>query len=126
MTADVCVGVAAVAGRQGYKEWFARTDVHEQVRVIGHTEVGAAVAKTGRGVVSVCVYEYMRVLSPKMPHTRGQPTMWIRLSWTLNGGGNSAMNSKIRASSERSSSMVHIDNVPAHSEESEPGGKSVD
>jgi hypothetical protein len=31
------------------REWFARADVHEQVRVIGHTEVGAAVAKTSVG-----------------------------------------------------------------------------
>jgi hypothetical protein len=69
------------------------------------------------------------VLSPKMPHTRGQPTMWIRLSWTLNGGGNAAMNSENRASSERSkrsSSTVRDSDVPVHSEESEPGGKSVD
>jgi hypothetical protein len=48
-TADVRVGVATVAGCQRDREWFARVDIHEQVRVIGHTEVGAAVAKTGAG-----------------------------------------------------------------------------
>ena len=56
MTADVCVGVAAVAGRQRDREWFARSDVHEQVRVICHTEDGAAFAKTSAGwCLCVCV-----------------------------------------------------------------------
>ena len=50
------MGVVAVAGRQRDREWFARADVHEQVWVIGHTEVGAAVAKTSVGWrVCVCV-----------------------------------------------------------------------
>ena len=48
-TANVSVGVAAVAGRQRDRKWFARADIHEQVRVICHTEVGAAVAKTSVG-----------------------------------------------------------------------------
>ena len=56
MTADVCVGVAAIAGCQRDREWFARSDIHEQIRVIGHTEVGAAVAKTSAGWrLRVCV-----------------------------------------------------------------------
>jgi hypothetical protein len=40
MTADVCVGVAAVAGCQRDREWFARADIHPV-----------------RGVVALCVYE---------------------------------------------------------------------
>jgi hypothetical protein len=82
--------------------------------------------KPWRGLSSVGVYKQTRVLSPKIPHTRGHPTMWTRLSSTRDGGCSCTPTSVVQESLCRSKlSTAHGEVAPAHSEESEPGGKYI-